>query len=195
MNFGAHGDFPYYLTFISVYICVVNFTRGSLETQTRELHPLVSVCIYFQTKYWFFLLNSHDFYRKQNKLSITTTVLVNLNLIKTRNQKKIHKNVYNPAKGIHPSWLNRRSGKLSFIISRLEIQKQCNRKKLHCNYKKNNKTFKFTYILRLFFLKENIKSMRKTLKVLQKDASDKENLVGRNVITSGEKSLYKKSKS
>lgn len=44
-------------------------------------------------------------------------------------------------------------------------------------------------------LQENIKSMRKTLKVLQKDASDKENLVGRNVNTSAEKSLYKKSKS
>lgn len=39
---------------------------------------------------------------------------------------------------------------------------------------------------------ENIKNVRKTLKVLQKGSTDKENLVGRPI---SEKNLFKKSKS
>lgn len=48
------------------------------------------------------------------------------------------------------------------------------------------------YFVHFFSFQENIKNARKTLKVLQKGATDKENLIGRPAI---EKTLFKKSKS
>lgn len=57
----------------------------------------------------------------------------------------------------------------------------------------NSQFLNFIYIAS-FFTKENIKNARKTLKVLQKDATDKENLIGRRT-PSAEKTLFKKCKS